>query len=110
MLLVTDMDKLPAYGFKPEYTYKDGRTLWRRLVKESEDGGVTVSITVNAACDREREAVLYVDVAIGDEEYRKNVSAGYGYYGNEIDLPLDVIFDMIADGVLEKVVAKEAAA
>lgn len=102
-MYITDLEKLAAYGFrKQEAVNCHGREIW--VLDTNEDDVAEISLIVNPLDfkrEKDGEIVWNLSVSI-DAERAAECAEGFGYFGREYDLPLDIIYDMIADGVIRK--------
>lgn len=105
MLKITDINRLGEYGFKPNGYHNNLGEIWT-LDLHDEDG-LNIYLCVNPIGGRIANEIAFVLNVTVDEKELHSMEHGYDV---EHDLPLDVIYRMIADGVLVPASTKEAAA
>lgn len=107
MLVIKDLSKLKEYGFKKNGCHNHcGRDIWVLNVYEGEGNEVTLIVNPLQLTETENEIVCVLNVEIEEKELR---SMEHGY-DVELILPLEVIYQMIADGVIEQTSMKKAVA
>ena len=112
MLKVTDISKLAGLGFENTGTNASGRAIWARRVYNHENE--EVYLVVNPLDGKSREKEDEIQLVLGVDIVRENIEKeledmGSGGYSREFELPIDLIFDMIAAGVLARLDEKGAA-
>lgn len=104
-MVISEIEKLKSYGFKPNGNYNNLGQIWTLDVYDGE--GQEIYLCVNPlGATVENEIAFVLNVTIDEKELR-SMERGYDV---EHILPLDIIYQMIADGVLVPASTKEAAA
>lgn len=113
MLIIANTNRLPEFGFERTGTNCSGREIWAKRVYNHENEEVYLVVNpLNYGNEHENEMELILGVDIERENIAKELAdMGSGGYSREFTLPVDLIFDMMAAGVLRYVKdEKEAAA